>query len=118
MQLDSLINQTLKETVVVLIFIVILSWCITMAIRGLPHEVEEGKTGLLVDYWKWINTKPPDIVTNKPYPRYMTHDGLDTMLCPVCGAKFSSKDVKQLEYGYSIECNYCGTIIRSPRMRY
>ena len=106
------------QFVFVFILLICLSLCLTIAIRNLPNADSEERTGLLAAYLKWVNTKPPDVEASKSFPRYATHEGLDSMLCPVCGAKISSRDAKQLEYGYSIECAYCGVTIRSPRMHY
>jgi DNA-directed RNA polymerase subunit RPC12/RpoP len=84
-----------------------------------PRVVKRQKGSLIRDWWEWMNTKDPAVQTRAILtPGYVTREHLESWSCPICGATLSKDSLHQLEYGYDIECEYCGATIRSPRMPY
>lgn len=105
-----------------LLFIFILvagSIIVTIVINNPQKFVRfvQGENGFLVNWWKWVNRKDPNTLTgSKIMPKYVGEKQLESWMCPICGSKISSQDVQQLEYGYDVECKYCGATISSSRM--
>lgn len=105
--------QIVYAFIVILLFI--LSVYITYAIRFIHSRLfEEGRTGRFVDWWNWINRS--DSQNNKPKvytPKFLLDKHVESWSCPICGSNLTPKDVKQLEYGYNIACEYCGATLGS-----
>ena len=108
------------QYLVFFIILFVISVIITLAIT---HANEwtvdvEGKTGIFGDWWKWINKGAPDVHLGKSIQSSRKGQEFEIPLCPNCGSMLSKQDVQRLDYGYAIECTYCGATIHSHRMNY
>jgi DNA-directed RNA polymerase subunit RPC12/RpoP len=84
-----------------------------------PTAAKQRTGSLFEDWWEWLNTKDPTVQTRAIFvPRSVADKQLESWSCPVCGAKLPRDSLHQLEIGYDIECEYCGTTINSPKMQY
>jgi prepilin signal peptidase PulO-like enzyme (type II secretory pathway) len=101
-----------------IIALVIASLSLTLAICKAQRLPSEEQKGLLAYWWKWLNTKDPNVQTRRITPDSAIRGKLESSLCPICGAGLSIQQVQELNYGYDIECTYCGTTISLPRMNY
>ena len=96
------------------ILLVVFSASITYIIRFAPRFTEEGKTGLLADWWRWINRPSSQDYKKRVYTPKQTIDRqVESWSCPICGSDLSPNDVEQMELRYNIECAYCGATLGS-----
>ena len=97
-------------------FILLAVSIITTIVIQNAQRLVQGESGFLVDWWRWVNKKNLNTQTgNKSMPKYVGDKQLESWMCPICGSKISPQDVQQLEYGYDVECKYCGATISSSR---
>ena len=91
------------------ILLVLISASITGVLRLSPRFMEEGSTGLLADWWRWINKSRGKQSIHAPKRIVDRH--IETWSCPICGSNLDAQGVKQLEMGYKVECKYCGATL-------
>lgn len=101
-----------------LIVLCIVSFSIVIAIQRISKWAEKEDKGVLASWWKWINIKDTTLRTRVMLPDSTKKQHLESYSCPVCGSMLSKKSIERLEYGYNVECEYCGATIRSPKMNY
>ena len=99
-------------------FLIIL-FTIIIALRHLPTPHGEERNESPQTWWQWINTPDPHIQTiEKHAPKHLIDKQVESWLCPNCGSKLSKQSVQQLEFGYDVECGYCGTVISTSSGQY
>ena len=101
-----------------LLFLIILV-TVSVAVRHIPIPHIEERNESLHAWWKWINTSDPHIQTIERHaPKHLIDKQVESWLCPNCGSKLSKQSVQQLEFGYDVECGYCGTVISTSSGQY
>ena len=93
------------------IIIIVISVSITYGLRLTPRFMEDGSTGLLADWWRWINKSDHKQTIYAPKQTIDKH--VESWSCPICGSHLTSSDVERLELGYNVQCEYCGATLGS-----